>query len=107
MSFLDNIFKKDAHELIGLNSELKSIYILNKFKKENKSVLIVTSNLHDSEHIYNSLINHTDKVCLFPMDDFITSVAIASSPELKTTRLETMNNILNSSPSIVITNLMG
>ncbi len=107
MSFLDNIFKKSAHELIGLNSELKSIYILNKFKKENKSVLIVTSNLHDSEHIYNSLINHTDKVWLFPMDDFITSVAIASSPELKTTRLETMNNIIKSSPSIVITNLMG
>ncbi len=107
MSFLDNIFKKSAHELIGLNSELKSIYILNKFKKENKSVLIVTSNLHDSEKLYNSLINHTDKVWLFPMDDFITSVAIASSPELKTTRLETMNNIINSSPSIVITNLMG
>ena len=46
MSFIDNLFKKDAHEIIGLNSELKSLYILDKYKKENKSVIFVTSNLH-------------------------------------------------------------
>ena len=29
------------------------------------------------------------------MDDFITSVAVAASPELKVTRLETIDNIIN------------
>lgn len=107
MSFLDNIFKKDAHEIVGLNNELKSIYIYNKFKTKNKSILLVTSNLHEAEQLYSSLTHHTDKVWLFPMDDFITSVAVASSPELKVTRLETLNNIINEDKVIVITNLMG
>ncbi len=107
MSFLDNIFKKDAHEIVGLNNELKSIYIYNKFKTKNKSILLVTSNLHEAEQLYSSLTHHTDKVWLFPMDDFITSVAVATSPELKVTRLETLNNIINEDKVIVITNLMG
>ena len=37
MSFLDNIFDiKDEQEIIGLTSELKSLYIYNRFKKHNK-----------------------------------------------------------------------
>ena len=108
MSFLDNIFDiKDEQEIIGLTSELKSLYIYNRFKKENKSILFVTNNLHDAGKIYASLTHHTNKVWFFPMDDFLTSEAIAISPEFKATRLETINNLLNSNKNIVITNLMG
>ena len=107
MSFLENIFTEDSHEIIGLNTELKSLYILNKFKKEKKSVIYVTSNLHDAEKIYSELTHHTDKVWFFPMDDFITSVAVAASPELKVTRLETIDNTINNEKGIVITDLMG
>ena len=108
MSFLDNIFDiKDEQEIIGLTSELKSLYIYNRFKKDNKSILFVTNNLHDAGKIYASLTHHTNKVWFFPMDDFLTSEAIAISPEFKATRLETINNLLNSNKNIVITNLMG
>ncbi|MEI3507991.1 MAG: hypothetical protein V8R01_02485 [Bacilli bacterium] len=49
MSFLDNIFDiKDEEEVIGLTSELKSLYLYKKFQKENKSLLLVTSNLHEA-----------------------------------------------------------
>ena len=41
------------------------------------------------------------------MDDFLTSEAIAISPELKITRIETLNNLINDDKVIVITNLMG
>ena len=108
MTFLDKIFDKvESKELIGLNNELKSIYIYQKFKKENNSIILVTSNLHEAGLIYNSLTHYTDKVWFFPMDDFITSVAIAISPEFKITRLETMNSIIKEEKAIVITNLMG
>ena len=108
MSFLDKIFDiKDEKEVIGLTPELKSLYIYQKFKKENKSILFVTSNLNEASKIYNSLTHHTDKVWFFPMDDFLTSEAIAISPEFKTSRLETINNLLKGEKSIVITNLMG
>ena len=108
MTFFDQIFNKtDAHELIGLNNELKSLYIYQKFKNSNNSIIFVTSNLHEAGLIYNSLTHYTDKVWFFPMDDFITSVAIAISPEFKITRLETMNSILKEEKAIIITNLMG
>lgn len=108
MTFFDKIFDKvPAEELIGLNNELKSIYIYQKFKNTNNSVILVTSNLHEAGLIYNSLTHYTDKVWFFPMDDFITSVAIAVSPEFKITRLETMNSVLKEDKAIIITNLMG
>ncbi len=108
MSFFENIFKNDkAKEIIGLNTELKSIYIYNLLKKENKNIILVTSNVHDASEIYTSLTHYTDKVWFFPMDDFLTSEAIAVSPEFKSMRLETINNILNKDKKIIVTNLMG
>ena len=108
MSFLDKLFKiSDEEEIIGLTSQLKSLYIYNRFKKENKSILLVTSNLHEAGKIYSALTHHTNKVWFFPMDDFLTSEAIAISPEFKATRLETLNNIIKEEKVIIITNLMG
>ena len=108
MSFLDKIFDiNNEKEIIGLTPELKSLYVYQKFKKENKSILFVTSNLNDASKIYNNISTLTDQVRFFPMDDFLTSEAIAISPEFKTTRLETINSLLNNEKLIIITNLMG
>lgn len=106
MSFLENIFKEDSHEIIGLNTELKSLYILNKFKKKINQLFTYPQTFMMLK-IYSELTHHTDKVWFFPMDDFITSVAVAASPELKVTRLETIDNTINNEKGIVITNLMG
>ena len=56
--------------------------------------------------MYKTISNYTNDVLLFPMDDFLTSEALAISPELKITRLETLSNI-NIKPKIIVTNLMG
>ena len=67
---------------------------MKKYKKENKSILCVTSSVYEANKIYQTVLNYTDKVSFFPMDDFLTSEALAISPEFKFTRLETLNNIL-------------
>lgn len=41
------------------------------------------------------------------MDDFLTSESIAISPDLKITRLETLNKTLNKNKKIVVTHLNG
>ena len=108
MSFINKIFQiGNEEEIIGLTKELKSLYIYERFKKENKSIILVTSNLHEAGKIYSSLTNHTNKVWFFPMDDFLTSEAIAISPEFKATRLETLNSLINEEKAIIITSLMG
>ena len=108
MSFFDNLFKiENESSVSGLNSELKAIYIYEKFKNLKKSISVVTNSLYEANNMYKSLLNYSKDVLLFPMDDFLTSEALAISPELKITRLETLKEILTGDKKIVITNLMG
>jgi transcription-repair coupling factor (superfamily II helicase) len=110
MNIFENLFEhsnKNNIGIIGLSNELNAIYIYSCFKKNNEDMLIVTNTLFEANKIYESLLNYTDQVFFFPADDFLTSEAIAMSPDLKMIRLETLNKILTNSPKIVVTHLMG
>lgn len=104
-----NLFDIDESlkNIVISNNELKAIYMYDFFIKTKKSLLVVTNTLFEANKIYHDLSNYTDKVLLFPMDDFLTSEALATSPELEINRLETINEILKKNPLIVVTNLMG
>lgn len=107
MDFLSDIFKyKNGYHVCGLTEELTIQYYLNYYNKNHENVLIVTNTLYDANKIYQGLKTYTDDVCLFPMDDFLASVALAISPDLKVRRLETLENLKEHS-GIVVTNLMG
>lgn len=107
MSIFENILGNHLEKNIGgLNNELKALYVYNKFIRIEKSILFVTNTLYESNVFYQTISNYTDDVVFFPMDDFLTSEALAVSPEFKITRLETLNQLLNSK-KIIITNLMG
>ena len=105
----DNIIElqKDNNYIIGLTSELKALYTYNYYKKYDQSVIIVCNTLYESNIFFQALNNYTDNVLFFPMDDFLTSEAIAISPELKNTRLETIDELSKNNHKIVVTNLMG
>lgn len=104
-TLFQNDFSYDG--LIGLTPELKSIYAKEYFEKNNNSILIVINSLYEANQFYQSMLNYTKDVLFFPMDDFLTSEALAVSPEFKITRLETLIQLLNNEKKIVITNLMG
>ena len=81
MNFLDNIITNlDSDSVCGLTPELKGIYLYKKFKKENRTILCITSTIYEANKLYQVLLNYTDKVCFFPMDDFLTSESLAISP---------------------------
>jgi len=110
MKFFDNIFdiyNQNDYSVSGLNRELTCINIYNAFIRNNKGILVVTSSTYIANLIYQTMLNYTDKVLFFPMDDFLTSEAIAISPEFKAERINTMNMLLNNDKYIVVTNLMG
>ena len=67
----------------------------------------MANTLYEANKLFYDLENYTDKVLFFPMDDFLTSEALAISPELEITRLETINELLKEKEQIVVTNLMG
>ena len=111
MKFFDNLFKipnNNYYGVSGLTVELNCIYIYDTFVKQNGSVLVVANSLYEANNFYQRLLNYTDKVLFFPMDDFITSEAIAISPEFKVERINTLNKLINNNNKyIVVCNLMG
>ncbi len=93
--------------LVGLNDEFFSLYVNKLFNQTNQNILIVTSTLYEANLLNNFISSYTNKNYLFPMDDFLTTESIAISPDLKITRLETINKIINNEKKIVITHLNG
>lgn len=107
MDFLKKLFHFESDSCItGLTDELNVFYVLHLFQEKKKSVLVVANSLFEANKFYDALSFYSKDVCLFPMDDFLTSVAVAVSPELKIKRLETLERT-KKGPCIVVTNLMG
>lgn len=98
---------KKGMGITGITDEFFCAYLYNLLIKKKKNILVVTNSLYEANHLFSSLESYTDSVFLFPMDDFLTSEAIAMSPELEITRLETLNQAISLTPKIIITNLMG
>ena len=109
MDFFEKTIHIDEYERIGLcgmTDEFFSIYVAKLFKKVSaRSILILTSSLYEANKLYFALKEHTDDVLFFPMDDFLTSESIAISPELKTTRLDTLNDLSEGNRRIVVSHL--
>lgn len=108
MQFLDEYFLYDiGSEVSGLTSELNIFYLQKLLEKHNRNIIVLTSSLYEANKIYNDLSNIMDNTCFFPMDDFLSSMIIAASPELKYKRLETLDKLKSDDKNIVVTNLMG
>ena len=87
------------------NNEIYNQLLLYMFFSCKKSMLLVYATLNEATTVYNELKNYIDEVYLFPDDDFITSKAIASSPELLFMRVELLNKINDKKNKIVIVHL--
>lgn len=109
MKILSDKFKyRENSYIYGLTKELGSLYISNYYKKNEESVLVLTSTLYEANNFYKSLQASIPDVLFFPMDDFLSSVALATSPDLKIKRLETLEKITTERKKhIVVTSLMG
>ena len=108
MDFLDEYFKYEiGSEISGLTKELSIFYLQRLFEKSKRNIIVLTSSLYEANIIYDSISNIISESYFFPMDDFLSSMIIAASPELKFKRLETLDKIKGDSKKVVVTNLMG
>ncbi len=107
MNFLDKYFKYDNNLTItGLTPTLAHFYISKLFTEKEENIIVLTSTLYEANELYRGIKNFQNATYLFPMDDFLTSAALAISPELKTNRIETLEAI-KKEKGIIITNLTG
>ena len=109
MKCINNIFKyDDTKTVLGLTDELFTQYIANYYKNNGKNVVVLTNTLYEANNIYKLMKTYVDDCLLFPMDDFITSVAVAVSPDFMYKRLEVMEKLKRENKQhLLITPLMG
>ena len=108
MEFLKKLIPIHEQEnigLLGMTDEFFCAYIDNLYNDCNRDIVIVTATLYEANKLYTSLKTYNDNVLFFPMDDFLTSESIATSPELKTTRLDTLRIILSEKRKIIVCHL--
>ena len=106
MKVITNKINFNNKVINGLTKELNVFCIIEYFDSHDENVIVLTNSLYESNIYYELLSTYSEDVCLFPMDDFLTSVAVAVSPDLRLKRLETIDKI-GTEKKIVITNLMG
>ena len=108
MKFLDTVFDKFNGKCIsGLTEELKVQYINYLSRKYDKDIIVLTSSLYEATKYYNYIGIYNDNSYIFPMDDFVSSMLTASSPDLKVKRLDTLSHINDKNSKVVVTNLDG
>ena len=106
MEELNEIFKYQNNlEIVGLTKELVAFYVKELYLKKRKNIIILTNSLYEANNFYSLLKEITENVTFFPMDDFLTSEALAISPELKMNRIETINK-LRTNKNIIVNNLI-
>ncbi len=93
--------------LKGMNDTAFCLYVNSFFLREKKNIVILTPTLFEANKIYDNLASYNKNVLFFPMDDFLTSQAIAISPDFKINRLESIISLLDSEKHILVTHLMG
>ena len=93
--------------LKGINDTSFCLYVNEIFNNKKRNILLVTPTLFEANKILDELTNLNDNTLFFPMDDFLTSLAVSASPDLKITRLETINSLLDGNRHIIVTHLMG
>ena len=108
MNVFDKVLDISYKKGMGITGTTDEFFcaLLSKLNKE-RNLLLITSSLYEANKLYTTLLSYTNNIYLFPMDDFLTSEAIAISPDLEITRLETLKSTYSKNKKIIITNLMG
>lgn len=106
-AFFDNVQLIDQKNisLFGMTDEFFCAYLKKNFDSKRKSIVVLTSTLYEANRLFNIMCNYTNDVLFFPMDDFVSSYSIASSPELKINRLEVLNSLLDGLPKVIFLHL--
>ncbi|MCI9524360.1 MAG: transcription-repair coupling factor [Erysipelotrichaceae bacterium] len=92
----------------NLNSTEEALLIAAAYQKQPRNILIVKQNLYDAKALADRLMNLTDaNVHLFGVEESLRVEAIAASPEMQASQIETLAAIQTNQPSILITHTAG
>ena len=86
----------------GLAGSARSMLVSTVKESVNKPVLLITHHLSQAQHLYDDLLELTDDVYLYPVNELIASEIAVSSPELRSQRIEALNKWLKKETGILV-----
>ena len=104
--FSEDINKNKYNYLVN-NLSVNHGYLLTylSFKKTNKFIVYIASNLYKANNAYDVFCNLVgyENVNLYVVDELIASELVAVSSDLKNERINTIKSIYNNEPKIIVT----
>ncbi|MFV0255575.1 MAG: transcription-repair coupling factor [Erysipelotrichaceae bacterium] len=88
---------------ISVNQE--AYIIASAFYLQPRVILVIKNNLYTAQQLYQKLHPLISDCYLYGCEDSLRVEAIASSPELKAQRMESVVNILNQKPKIIVSHI--
>ena len=88
----------------GLTGSSRSLFTSIIQDEISKPVLIITHQLTQAQQLYDDLIEfiNEDEVCLYPVNELVTSEVAIASPEMRSERMSTLTAILNREAKVII-----
>ena len=104
---INNIINYNLENNDTITGLSDSFFALLLRKNIDKNIIVVVSSLYEANNVFSQINEVVDNSYLFPMDDFLTSEAVAVSPDLVIKRLEVLDKLLDNSKKVIVCNLMG
>ena len=100
---------KEVERISNSNKNFNSYLISSDYLENNRMIFVVLPTLFDAQNYYDKLFNLLDSeaVLFFPVDDMALASQFISSNEFKYERINTILNLLEDKPRIVITTTNG
>ena len=108
-SKIQTALASDITRISNNNTNFNIYQIASDYLKNNRMIFVVLPTLFDAQNYYDKLSNLLDSeaVLFYPVDDMALASQFISSNEFKYERINTILNLLEDKPRIVITTTNG
>ena len=108
-SKIQDALASDVIRISNNNTNFNIYQIASDYLKNNRMIFVVLPTLFDAQNYYDKLSNILDSeaVLFYPVDDMALASQFISSNEFKYERINTILNLLEDKPRIVITTANG
>ncbi|QVK21271.1 transcription-repair coupling factor [Mycoplasmatota bacterium] len=108
--FFESLANKKYNTLVlDTTSDFNIMLIASTFIERNEQIIVVAPNIYKAQQLYDSLIEilGVNSVSFFPADEFVTVEMLASSNEFRTSRINTIIDIIEEKRKIIVTHTLG
>ncbi len=83
----------------------EAVVIATSYKKKPRGMIVIKNNLYQAQRLYERMISflNEDECALFGADESLRVEAIASSPEMRANKVDTLASLLKNTNQVVIT----